>query len=106
MAKGGQEISIFQLNEMMAKTKPISDLIFKMIDNLLPAKFDYIEGDKVEEAYLEFARMKVTYKLAKLNFDENHFFDELDPGKTNWIELDQLFTLFADKYLIYFSMEE
>ena len=73
---------------MMAKTRPVSDLIFKLIDNLLPAKFDYIETEKVEEAYLEFARMKVTSKLAKLNFDENHFFDELDSDKTNFIELE------------------
>ena len=42
MKKGGEDVSIFDLNELIGKFLPLNQLNMKVIDNLKPFKFDYL----------------------------------------------------------------
>lgn len=52
------------------------------------------------------AQMKITSKVARFNFDEKTFIDYLDINNNDKIKLHDLFSALADKFAIYFSVQE
>ena len=60
MEKGGDEVSIFDLNELMGKFIPLNPVCMRILDNLRPAKFDFVKQEDLEHLFLEFAQMKIT----------------------------------------------
>lgn len=74
MTKGGEEVYVFDLNDLISKYAPLNDLTIKILDNLQPAFLDFTPAQKLEDAYLKFVKMKITSKLSKLHYDESLFF--------------------------------
>lgn len=105
MSKGGEEVYVFELNEIITKYAPLNDLTLKILDNLQPASLDFTPAQNLEDAYLKFAKMKITSKLSKLHYDESLFFTYISESK-NEIVLDNLLVQLADKFGIYFSIQE
>jgi hypothetical protein len=50
--------------------------------------------------------MKVTSKLSRFNFDVKAFLDAIDEKKQNFLPLSKLFAELAEKFSIYFSVQE
>lgn len=55
---------------------------------------------------LKFAKMKITAKLAMMNFDFKAFSEKLDEKGANTILLYKLFSRLAENLAIYFSVNE
>lgn len=104
------EVSIFELNENMGKSYPASRITLRMIDFLKPAAFDQFPEDSLdlpcELMNLKFAKMKITAKLAMMNFDLKAFFEKLDATMSDRILLYKLFSKLAEHHGIYFSVTE
>ena len=75
MEKGGDEVSIFDLNELMGKFIPLNQVCMRILDNLRPAKFDFVKQEDLEHLFFEFAQMKITSILQKFNFDRQQYFE-------------------------------
>jgi len=105
MRKGGDEVCIFEINELIGKYQPMSNLSLKILERLQPAQLDFVPATQIEEAYLKFAQMKVTSKLSKLHFDEHLFFSYIT-SKSNEITLDNLLLQLANKFKLFFSVPE
>lgn len=103
-------MSIFELNDLMGRFYPVNRITLRLIDALKPAQFDEVETeDKEVEAeimHLKFAKMKLTSKLAKFGFDFKAFFEGLDVGAADRILLYKLFSKLAERFAIYFSIQE
>ena len=109
MNSGGQTAFIFELFELITKQVPLTDLSFRIIDRVIPCVFGLdtyqsFQDAEVEETYLQIARMKLTDKLSKVNFDTLKFFEMIDPKGKNTIELDLLFTEISDVFKVFFSV--
>ena len=90
----------------MGKYFPVNHLTLKLIDNLRPDIFDNLDQAQTERQYLKFAQMKVTSRLARYNFDLRAFLIELDEDKNNHMSLSKLFGCLAEKFSVYFSVQE
>ena len=100
-------MNLFELNNLISKQLPINGLSLQILENLIPAHIEHLTSTKeLEKSYLEYAQMKVTYKLSKLYFDKKAFLDHLDPNKQRVMNLDKLFGDIAEKLQIFFSVQE
>jgi len=107
---GDDEVSIFELNENMGKFFPASRITLRMIEYLKPAQFDQFPDEnmdlELEMINLKFAKMKITAKLAMMNFDYKTFSERLDEKMTDRILLYKLFSKLAENLSVYFSVNE
>lgn len=103
---GGKVANVFDLCELIAKLYPINDMSFRILDKLIPTLLGVEESEKPEEKCLEISKMKLTDKLAKMNFDSLKFFEILDPKGKNTLELESLFTELGDSFKVFFTVEE
>lgn len=96
MSKGGDEVCIFELNDLICKYHPLNSLSFKITERLQPAQLDFTPAPNLEEAFLKFSQMKVTSKLSKLFFDDKLFFTHFKT-KSAHVSFQQLLLTLADK---------
>lgn len=61
---------------------------------------------ELEMMNLKFAKMKITSKLAMMNFDYKTFFEKLDDKMSDRILLYKLFSKLAENLSVYFSVNE
>lgn len=100
-----QEVSIFDLTELIGKFYPVNRITLRLIDALRPANFDQIQDEyELEVMNLTFAKMKLTSKLSKYGYNKSKFFEHLDINKNDKVALYQLFSKLAEKYSVYFSV--
>lgn len=103
----GAEVSIFDLTELIGRYYPVNRITLRLIDALRPASFDNVEDEtELEMMNLKFAKMKLTSKLSRFNFHQASFFEVLNVNGDDKIPLYQLFSRLAEKYSVYFSVNE
>lgn len=101
------EVSIFDLTELIGRYYPVNRITLRLIDALRPASFDNVEDEtELEMMNLKFAKMKLTSKLSRFHFQQSSFFEVLNVNGDDRIPLYQLFSRLAEKYSVYFSVNE
>ena len=105
MEVGGDQVSIFDLNELIGKFIPLNQVCMLILDNLRPSKFDFVKQEDLEELFFEFAQMKITSILQKFNFDKQQYFDYMC-SKRKSLTFYEIFQCLAHNFNVYFSTHE
>lgn len=63
MRNGGEQVSIFDLLQTFSQLEPINELSLQIIGRLEPEHFLTLNDEELEQAGMQFLKMKITYKL-------------------------------------------